>query len=152
MEKNEKQRLPLRYEIYAAVGIVIITFSVTGLIWFLMPHLGVDLRKMSSFFVAYRTLLAMAIPMLVVLGAFFIEFLVKDWKKRGFRWRNVLGAVGMFAIFLCVTLPLLTIFDVLSSWLNIEWQISLAVIGSSLGLVIMGLATRTKALKEWLRA
>jgi hypothetical protein len=151
MEKYEEQRLPLEYEIYAAIGISIIVSSAVGVLWLILSHFEINLRQMSSFFAAYRVLLIIATPLLIVPLAILAELLVKRWKERRLLWKNILGILGMFSIFMLATLPLLTVSDLVFSELGLLLQIPLAVLYSSMGLIIMGMATRTKAFKKWLK-
>jgi len=146
-EENEQQRLPLKYEIYAAIGVTIIGILVLGLILVVTPRLGIDLERMSVF-LAYRALLPIAffppaIPLVV-----FVESVIKQWKGRSFRWGNVLAGIGMIGIFFVVSFFLLTIFDLLFSWLDVIWQIPLAVTCTSIGLVVMGYMTRLKYFRK----
>jgi hypothetical protein len=151
MEKHEKQRLPLKYEIYAAIGISIIASSAAGVSWLILSHFGINLRQMSSFFAAYRVLLIIATPIIIVPLAILAELLVKHWKKRRLLWKNIIGILGMFLTFMLVTLPLLTVLDLCFSELDLLLQIPLAVICSSMGLIIMGMAARTETFKKRLK-
>ncbi len=152
MQRDSKgqQKIPVKYEIIMAVFIPVVVLPLVGFVFFITPTLGVDLRKM-SFFSAYRTLLAVVLPTVVFPASVFGEFMNKNWKKRKFLWKSALAGMGIGSIFIATTLILLTVFDSLFSELNIIWQIPLAVICSSIGLVIMALVVKSKRFKKMAR-
>jgi hypothetical protein len=150
-EENEKQWIPRKYEIYAAIGVTIIGLLVLALILVVTPRLGIDLERMSVF-LAYRALLPIALFPPAIPLAIFAESVIKQWKGRSFRWGNVLAGIGMSGIFFVVSFFLLTIFDLVFSWLNVIWQIPLAVTCTSIGLVVMGYMTRHKYFRKHLKA
>jgi hypothetical protein len=150
MEEKKKQLIPLRYEIVFAVGITLIAFFSLGLTWFMLFYFGIDLKSL-SFFLAYRTLLTLFFSMIAVPVTIFAEFVIKQWKKRSFLWKNVFVGIGMLCIFAMVTFFLLTVFDILVSDLDLIWQIPLVACSNSIGLIMMGIATRTRVFKKWLR-
>lgn len=149
-ENQSQERIPKKYEVMLAIFGTAVVLPIVGFTIFIAPTLGVDLSR-TSFFSAYRALLALMLPMLVFPTAIFGEFLNKDWKKRKFLWKSAFLGVGLFGIFTCVTIFLLTLADLLFYEVNIVWQIPLAALCSSSGLIALALVARSAQFKRFAR-
>lgn len=148
--ESEKRMIPLKYEIIIGVGGVIIAFSALELSFFLLSYFGIDLKEM-SFFLGLRTLLAMLFSIITFPTVLFAEYIYKELKDRRFSWKDVIVGVGILGILLAVDLPLLTLFDVVFSDLDVVWQIPLAMGCTSLGLIVVALVVGNRHFKKFAR-
>lgn len=153
MTKNDEtpQRMPLKLEIIAASSGTAITVSIFGTVLLLLPQIGVDLERM-SFFLVYRAILFIGFSMAMIPFAVLGEFVASQYKLRRFRWKNLAGGLSLASLFLAVTLPLLTIFDLLFSWFDIAWQMPLTAACTSIGLVTMAFVARGEKYRKWLKS
>lgn len=150
-EENESpQRMPQKLEIVIGIGVIAIVFPAVWLTWFLASYLGIDLKQM-SFFLAYRTLLQFFLLVSALPMALFGEFLTKKWKKRRFLWKSVFTGIGILGVFGITVFSLLTVSDAMLSGLNIIWQIPIAAMCSSLGLIAVSVVAKSERFKQFAR-
>lgn len=146
---KEQEKIPTKYEIFIAIGTIVIIFPAVWLTMSIASYLEIDLNRM-SFFLAYRLLLLISLSIIIFPLAIFGEFLNKEWKR--FLWRSVLVGVGIAGVFVLVTFSLLTVFDALFPELNLIWQIPLAVAGSSIGLITIAMMIRNSRFKQFAKS
>ncbi len=150
-QKDEKQqRIPLKYELIAAVAGPTMVIAAYYLAMFALAYLRIDLEKM-SFFLAYRTLLTIVLFMLMIPLAFLTELVASQWRQRRFVSRNLVIWPSLLGIYLAITFLLLTILDPIFLNLSFIWQLPLAVACSSIGLIALAIVLRIKAFRKWLR-
>jgi len=142
--------MPFKCEIIIAVSVMAVVLPAVWLTFFTPTYLGISLSEM-SFFSAYRFMLVIFLPIIIVPTVIFGEFLTKEWKKRRFLWRSVFAGISIVGIFVVATSLMLTAFDILFSNLDIVWQIPLAMISNSAGLIIMVILLRSSKFKQFAR-